>query len=133
MKCHWYLNCFWSRICPNPFVHISFGRIQISLSVFFFIVLIPRARFRCTTPGCQLFTSGRVQHKGRNQVTVNNTSNSPAQHKIVKGLSPSHYKIIKKAIVYYTLVGTVPPLRNMRLRPMRLLDNHRWFFQRRLY
>lgn len=113
MKCRWCLNCFRSRIVPIllcTFRLVGY-RFLYSFFYFFFIVLIPRARFRCTTPGCQLFTSGRVQYKGRNQVTVNNTSNSPAQHKIVKGLSSSHYKIKKnkkkEAIVYYTLVGAV--------------------------
>lgn len=69
--------------CPDPFVHISFGRIRIFF-FFFFVVLIPRARFRCTTPGCQLFTSGRVQHKGRNQVTANNTPDARPSTKLLK-------------------------------------------------
>jgi len=65
------------------FVHISFWS-DTDFFFFFFIVLIPRARFRCTTPGCQLFTSGWVQHKGRNQVTVNNTPNAQPCTKLLK-------------------------------------------------
>lgn len=53
------------------FLLVGYG--FLSRSSFLFIALIPRARFRCTAPGCQLFTSGRVQHKGRNQVTANTT------------------------------------------------------------
>jgi len=65
-------------------VPIPFGQDPDSFSLFFLIVLIPRARFRCTTPGCQLFTSGWVQHKGRNQVTVNNTPNAQPCTKLLK-------------------------------------------------
>jgi len=79
----------WS-FCAH-FVLVGYG--------FFFIALIPRARFRCTTPGCQLFTSGWVQHKGRNQVTVNNTPNAHPCTKLLKV-----FRVItkrkKKAIVY---------------------------------
>lgn len=47
------------------------------------------ARFRCTAPGRQLFTSGRVQHKGRNQVAANDTTDFAGNsvRNIVKGLS----------------------------------------------
>lgn len=123
LKCHWYSNCFRSRI-----VLIFLCAFRLVGYGFFFIVLIPRARFRCTAPGCQLFTSGRVQHKGRNQVTVNNTPNAQPSTKLFKVFFASHYK---KAIVYYRhyWCGRRWIIRKTAarqwLRPTRLSDNHR--------
>jgi len=85
----------WS-FCAH-FVLVGYG----FLFFFFFIVLKSRARFRCTTPGCQLFTSGWVQHKGRNQVTVNNTPNAQPCTKLLKVFRViTKRKGKKKAIVY---------------------------------
>jgi hypothetical protein len=102
--------------CPDPFVHISFW----SDTDFFFIALIPRARFRCTTPGCQLFTSGWVQHKGRNQVTVNNTPNAHPCTKLLKVFRVITKRKKKRSFTAATVDGIWERRRQWWILPMRL-------------
>jgi len=105
--------------CPDLLCTFRFGRIRISS--FFFIVLIPWARFRCTTPGCQLFTSGWVQHKGRNQVTVNNTPNTQPCTKLLKVFRViTKRKKKKRSFTVATVDGIWERRRQWRLLPMRL-------------